>query len=171
MRKLYLALLMMSPATYAEVTAVSEMGFVSEHTVVLATDPLSAYQALTSRVHEWWDATHSFSGDAANFTLDARAGGCFCEMLDNGGSVQHMQVVFASPGKRLRMSGGLGPLQSMGIAGAMSFDLEPNESGGTTLRYRYEVGGFTAGGLKGLAGAVDQVQLGQLERLQEFLAQ
>ncbi len=171
MRKYCVVLLLVNSPSFADVTAVSDVGFVSEHVIELAADPVVAYEGLTSRVHEWWDAIHSYSGNAENFTLDARAGGCFCEALDNGGSVQHMQVVFASPGERLRMSGGLGPLQSMGIAGSMSFDLEPNESGGTTLRYRYAVGGFTTGGLAGLAGAVDQVQLGQLQRLQQFLAQ
>lgn len=171
MRKFCLLSLVLSHASFADVTAVSDVGFVSEHVIELAVDPVAAYQGLTSRIHEWWDADHSYSGNAQNFTLDARAGGCFCEALDNGGSVQHMTVVWADPGKGLRLSGGLGPLQAMGVAGSMTFDLEPNDAGGTILRYRYEVGGFTSGGLAGLADAVDQVQLGQLERLQQFLAQ
>ncbi len=171
MRKYCVVLLLVNSPSFADVTAVSDVGFVSEHVIELAADPVVAYEGLTSRVHEWWDAIHSYSGNAENFTLDARAGGCFCEALDNGGSVQHMQVVWANPGKGLRLSGGLGPLQTMGVAGSMSFDLEANDTGGTTLRYRYEVGGFTTGGLAALASPVDQVQLGQLQRLQRLLAE
>jgi len=86
----------------------------------------------------------------------------------SGGSVRHMQVVFADPGKQLRLSGGLGPLQAMGVAGSMSFVLIA-QGEGTRLMYRYEVGGYTAGGLAALAGPVDQVQLGQLNRLKAYV--
>jgi len=85
----------------------------------------------------------------------------------SGGSVRHMQVVFADPGKQLRLSGGLGPLQAMGVAGSMSFVLIA-QGEGTRLMYRYEVGGYTTGGLAALAGPVDQVQLGQLNRLKAY---
>ncbi len=152
----------------AEVTAVSEQGFVSEHQIDIKADPERIYRALTAEVHLWWDATHSFSGKAENFYMEARAQGCFCEKLPNGGSVRHMQVVFADPGKRLRLSGGLGPLQSMGVAGSMSFTLVA-QAAGTMLEYRYEVGGYTTGGLAELAIPVDRVQLGQLNRLKAFV--
>jgi len=83
-----------------------------------------------------------------------------------------MQVVFADPGKQLRLSGGLGPLQAMGVAGSMSFVLiAQGEGEGTRLMYRYEVGGYTAAGLAALAGPVDQVQLGQLNRLKAYVEQ
>ncbi|MCH8143015.1 MAG: ATPase, partial [Proteobacteria bacterium] len=95
----------------AEVTAVSEQGFTSEHELDIAADPDRIYAALTAEIHLWWDATHSYSGKAENFYLEARAQGCFCEKLPSGGSVRHMQVVFADAGKQLRLSGGLGPLQ------------------------------------------------------------
>jgi hypothetical protein len=41
--------------------------------------------------------------------------------------------------------------------------------GRTRLDYRYVVSGFAPGGLVGLAEPVDQVQLGQLERLAAYL--
>ncbi|MCZ6641526.1 MAG: ATPase [Gammaproteobacteria bacterium] len=157
-----------SEAAHAEVTVVSEQGFVSEHELDIAADPERVYQTLTDEIHLWWDATHSYSGKAENFYLEARAQGCFCEKLSSGGSVRHMQVVFADPGKQLRLSGGLGPLQGMGVAGSMSFVLV-SRAPGTRLEYRYEVGGFTAGGLAALAGPVDPVQLGQLQRLKAYV--
>ncbi len=153
----------------AELLAVAPHGFVSQHVLVLAAPPDRAWQALTTDIARWWDAEHSFGGKASGFTLDTRAGGCFCETLDDGGSIQHMTVVHARPGTRLVLHGGLGPLARMGVAGSMSFELAPHEQG-SELRYRYEVGGFTVDGLEGIAPAVDAVQLGQLQRLQAYIA-
>lgn len=155
---------------FAEVTAAAADGFVSEHTLVLEADSARAYRALTEEVSSWWDASHSYSGEAANFSLDARAGGCFCEVLPDGGSVEHMHVVFAEPGRQLRMQGGLGPLQAMGLSGSMTFELSPDGSGRTVLRYRYVVSGASISGLAALAEPVDRVQLGQLMRLAAYLA-
>ncbi|MCI5106448.1 MAG: hypothetical protein MRY76_07030 [Pseudomonadales bacterium] len=163
------SLLLLSMASRAEVTAVSEAGFVSEHTITLATDPDRAFQALTADIQLWWDASHSYSLEAANFRLEAVAGGCFCETLPDGGEVEHMRVVFVAPGKTLRLSGGLGPLQQIASSGAMTFDLKPNADGSTRLDYRYVVSGYQPGGLQAWAEPVDQVQWGQLLRLQAYL--
>lgn len=162
------ATLAMAATAVAEVTAVDARGFRSEHVLVLSASPEAAWLALTRDVHRWWDAAHSYSGDAANFTLDARPGGCFCEALPGGG-VEHMRVAHAAPGVRLNLIGGLGPLQEMGVSGTMSFALAPVE-GGTRLSYRYVVSGYHPDGLQPLAEPVDQVQLGQLRRLQAYLA-
>ncbi|MFK7914862.1 MAG: hypothetical protein AB8B93_13175 [Pseudomonadales bacterium] len=157
-----------SGSATAEVSAQSAAGFVSEHRLELAASPERAYEALTKDVALWWDATHSYSGKAANFTLDARPGGCFCEALPGGG-VEHMRVSLAAPGKRLHMIGGLGPLQVLGASGTMSFVFVPRADG-STLEYRYAVNGFSESGLQPLAEPVDQVQLAQLRRLQRYLA-
>ena len=154
----------------AEVVAVGERGFISEHRIELQATPAEAYTALTSKVSAWWDAAHSYSGEASNFSLDARAGGCFCEALPNGGSVEHMRVVFAQPGHLLRMQGGLGPLQAMAVQGTMEFRFVPGAAGRTLLEYRYSVSGFTPAGLAPLAEPVDRVQLGQIERLAAYLS-
>lgn len=152
----------------AEVVASGAGGFVSQHELLLLAPPERVYQALTAEVHAWWDSAHSYSGDAANFYIEDRALGCFCEKLPGGGVVAHMQVVFANPGKLLRLSGGLGPLQDIGASGTMHFALEPAE-GGTRLSYRYVVAGFSVGGMAEYAEPVDQVQLGQLMRLKRYV--
>ena len=158
-----------APAASARVLEATENGFVSEHKLLLPGDPQAGYDALTKSIHLWWDADHSYSGLASNFSIDAQAGGCFCEHIPSGGSVAHMQVVRALPGRRLVMHGGLGPLQDIGVAGSMSFIFTPHTDG-TELTYRYIVGGFNpGGGLQTWADPVDQVQLGQLRRLQRFL--
>jgi hypothetical protein len=72
-----------------------------------------------------------------------RAGGCFCERLKDGGSVQHLQVVYAAPGKGLRLRGALGPLQMEGVDGTLAWTLKPAE-GGTSVTQSYAVGGYNA---------------------------
>ena len=151
---------------HTKVTAVSAAGFVSEHEIQLNVSPYDAFKALTAQIDRWWNPVHTYSGNADNLSLDARAGGCFCEKLDGGGSVLHMQVVYAQPGRLLRLRGGLGPLQGLGVSGSMDFALEP-VADGTLLKYRYTVSGDTP---DGLAAAVDGVQLEQLLRLQAYLA-
>ncbi len=166
---LLLSLAAFPAVAYGEVIDKSTNGFTSVHELVLQASPARAYEALTRDVHLWWDASHSFGGDAAGFTMEPTAGGCFCEKLADGGSVQHMQIVNAQPGRSLTLRGGIGPLQAMGVAGAMTFAFKPHPEG-ALLSYRYVVGGYVDGGLAPLAEPVDQVQLGQLQRLQQFLA-
>ena len=172
MRKLgsVVAMFMAPLVVQAEVTASAPDGFVSEHVVLLEAAPDDAYRALTENLAAWWDAAHSYSGDASNFSLDDRAGGCFCESLPGGGSVEHLRVVFASPGRLLRMQGGLGPLQAMAVQGTMEFRLEGVTDEQTRLEYRYAVSGYAPGGLQSLADPVDQVQGGQLARLAAYVA-
>ena len=154
--------------THAEVSAVSEHGFVSEHQLVLAAPPHIAMQKFIEDVHLWWDGSHSFSGSASGFSMQAVAGGCFCESSANGVSVEHLRVVNVVPGHSITLHGGLGPLQGMAVAGSMSLQFKPHKQG-SELFYKYSVGGFLPGGLQVLAQPVDQVQLGQLERLQKYI--
>jgi hypothetical protein len=169
MRTVLIGLLLVSVTSHAEVLDSTAHGFTSQHELVLAATPAAAYTALTEGLHLWWDAEHSYAGQARGFSVDASAGGCFCESLGDAGSVEHMRVVNVQVGKSLTMQGGLGPLQGMGVAGSMSFVFQPHESG-SLLTYRYVVGGYHAGGLDSLAIPVDQVQLGQLQRLQKYLS-
>ena len=147
----------------AEVVDVDDLGFVSRHVVDIEAPPERVYEALTAEVANWWDPAHSYSGDAANFTLGE--GPCLCESLPDGGEVVHMLVVLRRPGKALRLSGGLGPLQALGVSGGMTFDLDATDAG-TRLVYRYAV---TGRGTRDWAAPVDRVQWGQLERLRRYV--
>jgi hypothetical protein len=111
---------------------------------------------------------HTFSGNADNLSIDDRAGGCFCEKLKNGGSVRHLEVVFADPGKSLRMIGGLGPLQGMAVTGTMTWSLSKADTG-TNVKVTYSVGGYRPGGLQKMAPLVDKVMIEQLKRLKEYI--
>jgi uncharacterized protein YndB with AHSA1/START domain len=97
----------------AEVKTVAANGFEVVSAVVTAAPPDRVYNAF-GEIGKWWSSAHTFSRDAANLSLELRAGGCFCERLKNGGSVLHMVVVYAVPGVGLRLRGALGPLQTEG---------------------------------------------------------
>src|SRR5277367_1894554 len=77
----------------AEVINVATNGFEVRETVHVAAAPDKAYAALLLPAR-WWGSDHTFSGNAANLTLDARAGGCWCESLPDGGSAEHLRVVY-----------------------------------------------------------------------------
>jgi hypothetical protein len=156
-----------APAS-AEVKSSSATHFDLESQIVVPVDPARAYQAL-GRIGSWWNGDHSYSGDASNLRLELRAGGCFCETLPGGGTVEHMRVVQALPGSLVRMSGGLGPLQSEALAGTLSWSLRAVE-GGTEISSVYLVSGHARGDLAALAAPVDGVLREQLERLRAYLA-
>ena len=98
-------------------------GFSLRHSVEITADADDVYRTLTRGVGDWWHPDHTFTGDSGNLRMEARGGGCFCEKLGKGGEVTHLTVVHAEPGKLLRMSGGLGPLQPLAVSGSMAFTL------------------------------------------------
>jgi uncharacterized protein YndB with AHSA1/START domain len=152
----------------AFVTDSSFYGFTIRHDLMLNGTPDIVFRALVMDIGKWWDSKHTYSGNAANLSISAKAGGCFCEKLDNGGSVMHMTVVFADPGKTLRMTGGLGPLQALAVYGVMTISLAPIETG-TKITVTYVVGGYGASGLSALPGLVDRVLEEQLNRFKAFI--
>jgi hypothetical protein len=79
-----------------------------------------------------------------------------------------MSVVYASPGKLLRLTGAIGPLQEAGLAATMTWNLS-QAGGGTTVELIYTVGGFRIGGLRDMPTVVDGVLRGQLARLKAFV--
>lgn len=143
-------------------------GFTTTHTVEINAPHARVYQA-TTEIGRWWDPEHTFSQDTAALSLTTVAGGCFCETLPSGGHVRHLSVVYADPNRVLRLTGGLGPLQTMAVTGSMELRFEATETGTTRLVFTYAVGGYSPGGLEGIADPVDQVLLGQLLRLKRYV--
>jgi hypothetical protein len=64
-------------------------------------------------VGRWWNAEHSYSGDAANLSLDVAPGGCFCERWKDG-SAEHGRVIMAFKDKTLRLPGTAWPAPGPG---------------------------------------------------------
>jgi uncharacterized protein YndB with AHSA1/START domain len=139
-----LALVLEIVAAQAAVTDQQATGFAIEETAHIAASPDKVYAALLEPA-KWWNSRHTFSGNAANLTLDAKAGGCLCETLPNGGSVLHLTVVDAEPGSTLRFRGAMGPFQGHGVASALTFTLKA-DGAGTLLTLDNNVGGYIKGG-------------------------
>jgi Polyketide cyclase / dehydrase and lipid transport len=151
----------------AEVISVASNGFEVRESVHVAAAPAKAYAALLLPAR-WWSSDHAFSRNAANLKLDARAGGCWCESLPDGGSAEHLRVVFAAPGKTLRLRGALGPLQGMGVEGAMTWSVK-SSGDGSDISVSYAVGGFAKDGFDEMSKAVDRVLGEQIERLKKLI--
>ena len=156
------AALFAAPAA-AAVTSSSDAGFEVSSSVTVHADSVSAWQAL-GQPQLWWDGKHSWSGSSANLSLDPHVGGCFCETMPDRGRIEHARVIAILPGKLLRLSGALGPLQEHAAVGTLSFALKP-AAGGTTISITYAVAGYMPGGIKALAPAVDAVIADQLAHL------
>jgi len=173
-RRILVSLLTLSAAagaSRAEVANVGPTGFAVKHVVTIQAAPENVYAALIGKVGSWWNPDHTYSHDSRNLSIDARPGGCFCEKLGNGGGVEHMRVVFVSPGQVLRMAGALGPLQGSGLAGSMTWKLSAatGAAGATSLELSYSVGGYMQGGFEKIAPAVDGVLGDQLGRLKAYV--
>lgn len=151
----------------AEVTDATPGGFSVSESAHIAAPNDKVYAALVSPQH-WWSGKHTFSGNAANLTFDAKAGGCWCETMPDGGSVEHMTVVFVSPGKTLRLRGAMGPLQEMAATTVMTWSLKPSGDG-TDITLVSATGGYVKGGLQNLAPIVDHVFGEQLTRLKTYI--
>ena len=162
-----LAALICSAFARAEVATASAHGFEIKIQVQIDALPGRVYNTVVKRVGAWWHPDHSFYGGAGKLSLEDRPNGCFCERSEKG-QVRHMTVIFAEPGRVLRMTGALGPLQELGVAGNMGFKFSEAE-GGTVVEFYYAVGGYSPTGLDQLAPFVDQVLSEQLKRLKTYV--
>lgn len=157
-----MAALLPAPAL-AGVQAVSERGFVSRHLLDAPGSGEEIWETLVAPA-KWWNKAHTYSGDSKNLTIDARPGGCFCEILPSTispnaaprGGVEHMRVVYVERGRALRMNGALGPLQADAVIGSMTIMLKPTDSG-TRILVEYVVGGYFRTDPTALSSAVDKV--------------
>jgi hypothetical protein len=169
-----IALLLWPTAALADVRELERDGFVLvlESTVPVAQD--RAFAAMT-RPADWWDSDHSWSGSAANFTFEPRAGGCWCEALRDGGSLEHGRIVTYDPGRGLIvMNSLLGPLMETGMAGRLIWRVEPaDQAGRSVIRWLYRVNIPSSRNPAQdavFAAAVDQVLAQQLARLTAFVS-
>ena len=163
------AALLVAPLSPASATVVdaSPAGFTIENHETVPGDPMRAWRALVDDVGRWWPADHTWWGDSSRLSIQARAGGCFCEIAGER-QAWHMTVSFVEPGSLLRMTGGLGPLQGMGLHGALEWRFEAVENG-TRITLFYRAGGYSPDDLGKFAAVVDQVQGVQLGGLAAFL--
>jgi hypothetical protein len=160
-------LLAVADGAVAEVVGSSTAGFEVKETAHIASAPEKAYAMLLTPSH-WWNSEHTYSRNAANLTLEAHAGGCWCETLPDGGSVQHMTVTYIAPGKILRLRGAIGPFGAMPVEGVMTWTLS-GAGGGTDISLSYAVSGMSAQGVEAGSKAADAVLAEALARLKKSL--
>jgi hypothetical protein len=168
------ALASASAPAFAEVKPANSTSFLSSHKAEVKATSAELWKRLIAP-KEWWNPDHSWSGSVAGFYMDAKAGGCFCELfqkkddkgkLQTTGSVEHMRVIFADPGKVLRMQGSLGPLQSEAVLGTLTVAIqELPDNKGSKISFNYMVGGHTRFPTDKLANAVDKMLAEQFARL------
>ena len=167
MKSLYF-LLLLPLNLNAEVLSSGTNGFIIQIESQADAVPAVAYQQFIN-VGDWWNAEHTYYGKSENLSIDAKAGGCFCEIEGNK-QVLHMTISYVDPGSssnspEIRMIGGLGPLQMMGVHGGMSWQFVSVGDDQTKIIHRYQVTGYMEGGLDKLAPIVNQVQQLQVDKL------
>lgn len=147
----------------AEVIDSTPQGFRVVHSIEVDAGPESVWRALEEPAG-WWHPDHTWSGDAANLSLEVVPGGCFCETWDGGASA-HLDVVRVEEGRLLRLQGGLGPLQARPVTGLLDWRLEPGDEGRTSITLDYHVAGVAG---SDWANPVDGVLALQVARLAQF---
>ena len=155
-----LALTFPTPAT-TRVVAADPTSIVVSQQVEVALPPAGAYAAF-GQVSRWWSKDHTYSGNAANLSLDLRPGGCFCEKLGTGG-VEHLHVVLANPGKQVVMTGLLGPMLYQATSGVMEVTFKPAGQR-TSMTMTYRATGLRDAEGASLARSVDMVLGEQMKR-------
>ena len=162
-------LLLCASIAQAEVKDSTASGFTIENAREVPVDAATAWKALVEDVDRWWPKDHSWWGTESVFTIEPEAGGCLCERAADGSrEALHLTVTHVDPGKLLRMTGGLGPLQGMGMHGALEWRLKEAD-GKTTITLWYRAGGYTPDDLAKFAPVVDRVQAQQLGGLADHL--
>lgn len=156
-----------APSAPAKVVSSTPAGFELTEKVTIAAPPTKVYAALL-QVGRWWSSSHTYSGDAANLSIDPRPGGCWCETIVDGGSIEHMRIVYLRPGQTVRAQGGLGPLQAEGATGSLTWTIKPVD-GGSELTQSYVVGGYIRAGADKVAPLVDGVMSEGLGRAKAYI--
>jgi hypothetical protein len=121
------------------------------------------------QVGKWWNKEHTYSGDSSRMSLQLRAGGCWCESLDNGGGIEHMRVAFIQPGERVVLTGSLGPLLYEATTAVMDVKFERIASG-SRITMSYKAAGFAKGGAAAMAPLIDGVLADQMKRFRAYAA-
>jgi hypothetical protein len=154
----------------AEVKQTSANGFQVEHIREVDSGTDETFRKFVEDFGQWYDVNHSYSLRRENLSIDLETH-CMLEKLPGGGFVRHLDVVFYQPGKLLRFSGGLGPLQGLGVSGALTFAFQPVEGslGKTQVRLTYIVSGAEFLQLDKLATPVDSVLGMQLDAFQKYV--
>ena len=108
-----------TPSSLANVNYADSSGFSITNVSESHAPTEEVYSHFIQNVDMWWPKDHTWW--KGTLRIDEQAGGCFCE-TSNTSSAAHMQVSYIEPNKKVVMTGGLGPLQEMGLTGALTWE-------------------------------------------------
>ena len=148
--------------TQAEVIASAPDHYTLRQEAVSALNPSTLWNKLIQPA-DWWHPDHTYSGDANNLSLEARAGGVWHEEWDSG-SVVHGIVLLVQDQKTLRLNAPFGPLQDLGVSVVWTITIEP-EGDGSKVTFDEIANGTNNSNLEKLAPAVDFVKIQAIKRL------
>ena len=124
------------PTLQAETKEIKTAAFQIQQEVVIAAKPESVYDAATGDISGWWD--HHMSEHPKKLYIEAKPGGCFCEIFDDAGNgAQHAVVIYADRGKMLRFTGPLG-FSGMAIDSVTTYEFLPDPADWITAQ-RHDV--------------------------------
>ncbi|GAA0640179.1 ATPase [Brevundimonas lenta] len=157
--------LLTASAADAEVVARTADSFTLRYEVGAGIDPGDIPGTLVD-VGRWWDSAHTYSGDAANITVDLTPGGCWCEKLADGTQFEHARVVSVEPA-RIVFEAPFGPLKGKATSAVLTVTWPPANRGWTPTWVMTVEGpglGAMADGVDGVMGAGFQRWMRYLER-------
>lgn len=167
MRLWIVALMLTAGPAHGAVVDVGASGMEIKHSFRVAGTPQKVWDVLVQPAR-WWSSDHTFSGNAANLTLEPKAGGCWCETLPNGGSVQHLTVGFFAPPRSLVLRGPLGPLYNLAADGALAWTVAASGAE-TEVTLTFRAGGYIKDGFAGWSDPIDKVLGEQATRLKQAI--
>jgi len=158
------AAIAISGAAHSEVKASAPDGMVIQIKGEVALGREAAWARLI-KIGSWWSDAHTYSGKASSMTVDAVAGGCWCEIWE-GGEVEHGRVIYIQPNQAVRFATALGPLQGLGVSGVLTLTLADGSAPGkTAVTLDMNVAGSSLSGLDKMAAPVNGVLQEQFDRL------
>jgi len=141
---------------HADVKSVAPDGMVLQFKGEVALSRDDAWSRLLNP-SAWWVGDHTYSGDSKNLSIDAVAGGCWCELWE-GGEVEHGRVIYLKRNEAIRYNAPLGPLQGLGVNSVVTFSLADGSAAGrTAITVDMVVVGSSLSGLDKLAPIVNDV--------------
>jgi opacity protein-like surface antigen len=151
----------------AEVKSSGPGHFEVESRDVVEAAPAEAY-AMLGRISEWWNADHSYSGDASNLPRSP-GGGLLLRDASAGGRIDRTYARRLRAARRCAsLAGRAGAIAGGGGDGNAQLDFQSGR-GRTEIVQNYAVAGHVRTGMEKLAVPVDRVMAEQLARLRDRL--
>ena len=122
-----LALLASASSAAAEVVARTADSFTLRYERGAEIDTGAIPRSLAA-VGRWWDGDHTYSGDAANLSVDLTPGGCWCETLADGTDFDHGRTVSVAA-DRIVFDAPFGPLRGKATKAVLTVTWPPAGAG------------------------------------------